>query len=369
MAASFPSGEEYFRAEINNLRNFARLNGFSDKEIDICIQNSFETNNFFTNLCTKSLKCIKLITKSLILILLFTSLIYFLVSCHNPTKRFFSKYVQGLIYPFMRLLRICTLPIHDVFHTSHLYQESCLITNPFYKEPELDCWPCQQINFVMDLSGFQNLTSSYSHSGIPFVLREASPSTISLESLGKLYIENRTPLDSGTFRFATNIPAITIPWQLFSKVPLDPLIHCEWSLNKVPSTHILRRIFPRPVFVPKETEVALQKFLFLDGPQAEAYAMPLTDFANVWLTQGYGHRLVILEPSPQCQSMCSSISIVLQTKDICTLVNQLMSNQKSSINLFHSSILQLAILAPHFIPRERDKGNNTDFHGIILLTT
>uniref|UniRef100_T1ISM0 Uncharacterized protein n=1 Tax=Strigamia maritima TaxID=126957 RepID=T1ISM0_STRMM len=50
----FPVKRNIPGAEMNNLLNFARLNGFSDKEIDICIQYSFETNNFFTNLCTKS---------------------------------------------------------------------------------------------------------------------------------------------------------------------------------------------------------------------------------------------------------------------------------------------------------------------------
>jgi hypothetical protein len=43
---------------------------------------------------------------------------------------------------------------------------------------------------------------------------------------------------------------------------------------------------------------------------------PLTEFANVWVHQGSGSRLIRLHPSPSCQSACSHVEITLQAGDI-----------------------------------------------------
>lgn len=54
---------------------------------------------------------------------------------------------------------------------SDYYEESCLISNPYYEVGELECWPCQGVRHVLDLTGFTNFSSAYHDSGVPFVVK------------------------------------------------------------------------------------------------------------------------------------------------------------------------------------------------------
>lgn len=54
---------------------------------------------------------------------------------------------------------------------SDYYEESCLIPNPYYEIAELECWPCESVRHVMDLTGFSNFSSAYHLSGVPFVVK------------------------------------------------------------------------------------------------------------------------------------------------------------------------------------------------------
>lgn len=64
------------------------------------------------------------------------------------------------------------------------------------------------------------------------------------------------------------------------------------------------------------THAALQKFIFIDGPNAEQYRLPATDFPNVWLVQAHGSRTVRLEPSPECERSCSTLMLTLHAKQV-----------------------------------------------------
>lgn len=43
---------------------------------------------------------------------------------------------------------------------------------------------------------------------------------------------------------------------------------------------------------------------------------PLTDFANVWVSQGSGARLLSLSPSPHCVTRCHPVSVLMQPGDL-----------------------------------------------------
>lgn len=52
-----------------------------------------------------------------------------------------------------------------------LYDESCLVQNPYFRVPEMDCYPCENIHSVVDSTGFGNANSSLYQSGIPYILK------------------------------------------------------------------------------------------------------------------------------------------------------------------------------------------------------
>lgn len=62
--------------------------------------------------------------------------------------------VQNLIYPGMKIWRKITLPIITKFPgLTELYDESCLVTNPFFQIEGMDCTPCADVVNVLDLTG------------------------------------------------------------------------------------------------------------------------------------------------------------------------------------------------------------------------
>lgn len=78
-----------------------------------------------------------------------------LVNYHANISRMFMRNIQTFIYPGMRYWRKLTLPmIREFPQLTNLYDESCLLSNPFFYVTELDCTPCVNVINVVDLSGY-----------------------------------------------------------------------------------------------------------------------------------------------------------------------------------------------------------------------
>lgn len=60
---------------------------------------------------------------------------------------------QTMVYPGMRMWRRMTLPLIERFpRLTELYDESCLMDNPFFQIDDLNCSPCAKVESVLDLS-------------------------------------------------------------------------------------------------------------------------------------------------------------------------------------------------------------------------
>lgn len=58
---------------------------------------------------------------------------------------------------------------HTVLLFLELYDETCLVENPYFYVSDMECWPCENVNTVIDLTGFDN--HSLYQSGIPYVVQ------------------------------------------------------------------------------------------------------------------------------------------------------------------------------------------------------
>lgn len=66
----------------------------------------------------------------------------------------FMMHIQTLIYPGMSWWRTLTLPLLTTFPAlSALYDESCLVANPLFHIPAMDCRPCADVHAVVQLHG------------------------------------------------------------------------------------------------------------------------------------------------------------------------------------------------------------------------
>ena len=58
-----------------------------------------------------------------------------------------------------------------VFIVAELYEDSCLVNNPYFTIQDIDCWPCETSRTIVDLTGFSNFSAVYHGSGIPFIVK------------------------------------------------------------------------------------------------------------------------------------------------------------------------------------------------------
>ena len=49
------------------------------------------------------------------------------------------------------------------------YDESCLLENPYFYVAEMECWPCQRVYSVIELTKSSNF--SLYHPGVPFIIK------------------------------------------------------------------------------------------------------------------------------------------------------------------------------------------------------
>jgi len=60
-----------------------------------------------------------------------------------------ARMVQSLVYPGMRMWRRVTMPLIQRFpRLTELYDESCLMGNPFFQVEDLSCGPCANVESV-----------------------------------------------------------------------------------------------------------------------------------------------------------------------------------------------------------------------------
>jgi hypothetical protein len=242
----------------------------------------------------------------------------YFISSNLPTQKFILRYSQDIIHPVMRQIRLWSIPIiksHPFL--SEFHEEECLVENPLYGDPSLNCWPCEDTKTIMNLTNAVNYSKAYVDNEKPFVMRDVLSKMVTFESLKQVYEDHSEDLQMGTARAMFNGQSIADLKELMDlDLNISSDFHIMWKMHRVMAARVIRKVFLRPRFVPESSEVSLQKFIHIDGPTSDQYRLPLTDFANVWLVQGQGHRTIVLDPSEECRSNCSALSILLQPMDV-----------------------------------------------------
>ncbi|XP_013378650.1 uncharacterized protein LOC106150413 isoform X2 [Lingula anatina] len=201
------------------------------------------------------------------------------------------------------------------------YEEECLIYNPYFRVPETSCELCSYVKEIEERSQYADL--DVNNPAQPFINRQALGQPVTFEDLRTAYKENAEKLQASVMNFRSNemslrsfkdLFAVNSPVELQKQI--GDMFHTEYVSRKVAGAQVLRRLFHRPHFVPAETEVALEKFVFVDGPKAKPYKFSLAQFSNVWYAQGQGSRRLILLPSVNCLGECKKFEITLKERDI-----------------------------------------------------
>lgn len=82
-----------------------------------------------------------------------------------------------------------------------MYDEWCLIENPYFYVNDMDCWPCTVVHSVLDLTG-HNISRSF-NVGIPYT-RAENNTKVKMKDLANLYWNNRGVFDEDAKRISSN---------------------------------------------------------------------------------------------------------------------------------------------------------------------
>lgn len=122
-----------YERRVQELRELAKEWNFSNEEFDEILKDAFNLveeqklqeneeqklcennrrNGHYPNrtISTMFITIVGSFLKCVLCLVLVLSLIYCVIACHNPTQKFLTRYIQGFIYPFMKHLRIVTIPL------------------------------------------------------------------------------------------------------------------------------------------------------------------------------------------------------------------------------------------------------------------
>ncbi|XP_072942159.1 uncharacterized protein [Epargyreus clarus] len=215
--------------------------------------------------------------------------------------------LQEYIYPGLRLIRKLSIPFISLFPAlTELYQEPCLIQNPFFTVVDMDCWPCSSINNVRQAKNPQPTNQQQS---APFIY-ETEQSAIKMHTLRQIYMQNKEIFDNEAPKILTNNKFHTTPQDLFENIHIDDKNLYIWKSTNFNVARILRQVIPRPKVVPKFGQ-STERFIIIDSSQS-SFHVPDTECNFSFLLSLSGARTVQLRPAEECKHQCKSLKVELK---------------------------------------------------------
>lgn len=235
---------------------------------------------------------------------------YVLMQVHQPTSSIVLRNVQGLIYPGLKFVRFLSMPIIKHFSSlTELYDESCLLENPYFYVNNMECWPCENVYSVINATELEN--QSIFDSGSPFITN-SNQGPVYFKDIQSLYYSNKMVIDqhAGHVKSNKNISYVENLLELEMTESSDT--HISWRINRMLPAQIIRSLFPRPRMISEWSGQSIERYVMIDGPKSEGFTLPNFECSYVSVTQGSGERTVVLKPTKECGHKCRSISVILK---------------------------------------------------------
>ncbi|KAK6630278.1 hypothetical protein RUM44_004945 [Polyplax serrata] len=312
---------DYYKHEIGEIKAKGREWGLSQEEIKFAFKESFlYMRDKYPNLYLRRPirrwynRWFNFYVLKVFFLTLFVILIGLGLSYHKPAHNFVERNIQEIIYPFMKLYRRLTLPLVLSYPSlSELYDESCLLENPYFQVSNMDCWPCENIKFVLNLTDSKQNTP---HVGLPYIIKDNSKQITfkhikdAYQKYNETFIKHAEKIQANN-HWGTVGELFTEDWTKYED------LHVSWRINRMEPARILRHILGLPKNIPNyEASILIERYILIDGPMSLPYQIPATEGANVFLKQLSGSRLIVLEPTTECFHTCQRLSVLLEEKHI-----------------------------------------------------
>ncbi|XP_045459532.1 uncharacterized protein LOC123670068 [Melitaea cinxia] len=290
--------QEYSES-IRSLKKECAKAGISDEEFKEMYFESIKDVDNLVNENQSFLKKYKFIITCFFIVLFVAYNFKSIYSC-------FLCNVQEYIYPGYRLLRKISIPFLSLFPSlTDLYQETCLIQNPFFTVVDMDCWPCSSVNNIGEVFNPQPV---HKQQIAPFIYKTDQPE-IDINALKTLYIKNKDVFDSENSKVLTNNKYYQTPKDIFDSEILKEQLYI-WKLNHFNAARTLRQIIARPKIVPKFGQ-STERFIIIDSKH-DTFHIPDTECNFTFLLVLSGTRIIDLQPAEECKYQCKSFKMELK---------------------------------------------------------
>lgn len=175
----------YYEEESQKLRLFARDSGLDDGNINKIIHKSLYSYGYenkrrqeqsLLNRFIRKYSAPVSVLKLLFVLVLIVNGLFIAHLYQKSAVNFIVRNVQEFIYPAMKVLRFLSLPLVTNFPSiSAWYDEICLIENPYFQASDMNCWPCEEVRSVLDLSETAEPVKQLPHAGFPYIVKGMSP--------------------------------------------------------------------------------------------------------------------------------------------------------------------------------------------------
>eukprot|EP00105_Crassostrea_gigas_P006637 XP_011420653.1 PREDICTED: uncharacterized protein LOC105323278 isoform X1 [Crassostrea gigas] len=237
------------------------------------------------------------------------------------------NYVSGALklydYKLLRAVRLAALPLHRYFNITSLYDAECIVGNPWFEGPSKECIWCRDVHKfeILNDTTDQDLITNYLREARPMVFQGLAKK-VTFDDLRQLYRNNKDVLDTAAV-FQSNVPGMKNIEDLFIDEIDEDFLYKDkttihWTTKNIPSSQVMRKLFPRPSFIPSESEVALDKVVFVDGHKSGHYEVTTVRFEMGYYMQLSSSRKVIVTPSRHCREVCSPMHTLMNEGDIMT---------------------------------------------------
>ncbi|XP_022899972.2 uncharacterized protein [Onthophagus taurus] len=297
--------------EVENIRRKAQELSLNDEEINGLFKECFAQLKSPKKEKSKLKKIVWNFLKVFFLFIIIILILYVIINVHQPTTSIVLRNVQGLIYPGLSLIRFLMVPIIKKYPSlTKLYDESCLVENPYFYLNDMECWPCQNVYSVIDLTDSNN--HSMYHSGIPYIIK-TNQSLITYEKLMETYLNNKEIFDKDADRIKSSNNSLTQIKDLVEfNLKESSETHISWRINRMTPIQLIRKLFPRPYIISEWSGQSMERYVMINGPKSFPYQLPNFECSYVFVIQGFGEQTIILKPTQECFGECRTISVILK---------------------------------------------------------
>ncbi|KRT81428.1 hypothetical protein AMK59_5885 [Oryctes borbonicus] len=208
----------------------------------------------------------------------------------------------------------------------------------------MECWPCQNVYSVIDLTDYNNKSLYHSgipyifkvkfcndniysvidltdynnkslyHSGIPYIFK-SNQKRATLVDIMNVYSANKEIFDRDASRVKStnkNIRNIKDLLNYSKNCTKSSSNHISWRINRMTPARIIRTLFPRPQIISEWSGQSVERYIMIDEPNAPHHVLPSFECSYIFVIQGSGQQTIILKPTQECSGTCRTVSVILK---------------------------------------------------------